>query len=303
MFFDDLPNQNGKGSEHHFRCPCGTCNLDFYLDNGCPETTSQTYPYLELSRLTENEKEDLVQKLSNDTANIIESFADLITDTSESLRAKNIEVGVLVSRALNIGAYKSDRVQKPLLAEDEHQLLQADTIDMVFIILRRHMSFFNYEILAYIIRKLGDDTDKGNLSKYYRQFRTFCERKIFEVPPSVFASSTDDDKKGKLFVVLVTEDIIEKLHDVKVSQRRIATLLNLRSSTLKLYRIDKASILLVFSVPHFVAKHIFPLSVSMHAQLMSEGFAVITSSPELPLHVAPMKVSIYLVIRFAIILC
>ena len=285
------PTSSAKETKH-FKCPCGNCNLDYYLDNGCPQFISQSYPYLELSELTESEKEDLVQKLSHETANIIESFADLITDTSESLRTRNVEVNVLISTSLNIGAYKSDRVQKPLLAEDECQLLKADTIDMVFIILRRHMSFFNYEILAYIIRKLGDDTDKGNLQEYHQKFHIFCERKIFEVPSRVFASSTDDCKKGKLFAVLVTEDIIEKLHDVKASQRRIATLLGIKASTLKLYRIDKASIILVFLVPVFVAQHIFPINTSLHAQLISEGFTVITPSPKLPLQVPQIKVCI-----------
>ena len=126
-------------SSLHFRCPCGICDLDSYLDSGCPMTTSQTYPYLELTKLSDDDKEDLVQTLSQDTANILESFADLITETSRSFRERKVDVKVLVNTSLSLGAFKSINVPKPLLSDVEEQLLKADSIDMVFIILRRHI--------------------------------------------------------------------------------------------------------------------------------------------------------------------
>lgn len=287
---DELHNQ-ALNSEDNFRCPCGKCDLDSYLDKGCPKTTSQSYPYLELSKLNEDDKEDLIQKLSSDTANIIECFADLITNTSKSLRSRNVEVSTLVSTSLNLGAYRSDRVQKPLLADHEDQLLKADSIEKVFIILRRHMSFFNYEILAYVIRNLGNDCDKENLKQYNEQFQMFCKRKVFEVSPTVFAPSTDR-KRCKLFIVLVTEDTIKLLGDVKASQRNIATLLGVKSSALKLYQIDKASIILVFSVPLFIAQQIFPLKSSICEQLKSKGFTVIVPVSKPQLHIGPIEVKL-----------
>lgn len=281
----DKPNK-------HFQCPCGECDLYSYLDNGCPKSTSETYPYLELSKLSDDEKKDLVQKLSQDTENILESFADLMTDTSRSLKKRNVGVRDLVSVSLNIGAYKSDKVQIPLLADDEQQLLKADSIDDVFIIIRRHISFFNYEILSYIIRKLGSSTDQENLKLYYEKFQTFCKRKVFEVSPTVFASSAGDDNKAKLFVILVTEDIVEKLYDIKASQRRIASLIGVKSSTLRLHRIDKASIILVFSIPLFVAQQLFPIDISTHEQLLSEGFTLLLPKQQLDGTTMQIKVSV-----------
>ncbi len=56
-------------NDSYFHCPCGLCDIISYLDNGCPKTSSKQYPYLELSNLDEDDKEDLIQKLSEDTAN------------------------------------------------------------------------------------------------------------------------------------------------------------------------------------------------------------------------------------------
>ncbi len=253
---------NGSNKEH-FHCPCGKCDLLSYLDNGCPKSNSKQYPYLELTQLDEGDKEDLLQKLSDDTANIIKRFANLLTTTGKSLKCRNIQVDELVKVALDLGAYKSNKNQLPLLDEDQQKLQQANSIDSAFIILRRHMSFFNYEILSHIIDHLGSENDQEELANYCSQFKTFCERRIFEVPPSVFDPSGQKRKDRKLFVVLGTEDLFQTLNDVKAAQRKIASLLGLRVSTLQLKQVDLASVILVFSVPASVGHHLSYASRSL----------------------------------------
>ncbi len=65
-----------------------------------------------------------------------------------------IKVDELVKVALDLGAFKSDKNQLPLLSEDRQKLLQASSIDGAFIILGEHMSFFNYEILSHTVYPL-----------------------------------------------------------------------------------------------------------------------------------------------------
>ena len=264
---------NCSNSEH-FHCPCGQCGLFSYLDKGCPKSNSSQYPYLELNELDEDDREDLLQKLSDDTASIIKSFANLLSTTSESLNSRNIEVDKLIKVALDLGAFKSDKNQLPLLGEDRHQLLQAKSIDRAFITLGEHMSFFNYEILSHVIEHLGSEEDKGNLAKYCSQFKTFCERKVFEVPPSVFDPSRQKRKNRKLYVVLGTEDLFQNLSDVKAAQRKISSLLGLTVSTLQLKRIDLASVILVFSIPASVGHHL-SLDSSIFENLTSFGFTLV----------------------------
>ena len=52
--------------------------------------------------------------------------------------------------ALTLGAYESENIQKPLLSEDEKELRNSKTIDGTFLVLRPHMSFFNFELLKHI---------------------------------------------------------------------------------------------------------------------------------------------------------
>ena len=272
-------NGHQPTNEEHFHCPCGQCDLLSYLDNGCPKTSSKQYPYLELSELDEDDKEDLVQKLSEDITNIIQSFADLLSTTSKSLNRRNVTVDELVKVALDLGAFKSDKNPLPLLSEDRHKLQQANSINSAFITLGEHMSFFNYEILSHIINHLGNEEDKENLAKYCSQFETFCERKVFEVPPRVFDPSEQKRKNRKSFVVLGTDDLLQTISDVKAAQRKIASLLGLRVSTLRLERVDFGSVILVFSVPTSL-EDLFPLDSSISEILISIGFTLIIPNQE-----------------------
>ena len=61
---------------------------------------------------------------------------------------------------------------------------------------------------------------------------------------------------------------------VKKAKHKIASILKLKSSTLHLHKIDEGSIILVLSIPEFVANEIFPLESATKAKLKREGFQV-----------------------------
>ena len=261
-----------------FQCPCGRCDLMSYLEKGCPKTTSHSYPYLALDHLNDDDREDLIQKLSDDTANIIQCFADLLSNTSESLKSRGIAVSQLIKVALDLGAYKSGRNPLPLLNENRTELQEAKSVDDAFIILGKHMSFFNYEILGHILRHLGDDNDNKKFESYCSQFKVFCEHKLFEVSPGVFyPSGTENRKNCRLFVVLGTKDLFETLADVKAAQRKVASLLGLRASTVQLKLIDNGSIILVFSIP-MALSDIFPIKQATLEKFKSLGYTLIVPS-------------------------
>ena len=262
-----------------FQCPCGECSLESYLDKGCPISMSDSFPYLDISNLNEGDKEDLVHKLSADVSEIMKCFAELLDRTSVSLGRRRVSVQRLVMRALSLGAYESPSIQKPLVKENEMELRCSQTIDEAFIILRPHMSFFNFELLEHIINceELCSADDRKRMTEYRSKFDKFCRRKVFEVSPTVFAQTNTELKKckRKIFVVLVTEHEAEpNLVYVNAAKQKIATLLNLKPSTLHLHRIDIGSLILVFSVPEFVAQELFPLNPSLTANLKAGGYFV-----------------------------
>ena len=260
------------GKSEEFRCPCGKCDLISYLDEGCPKSNSHSYPYLPLDHLSDDDKEDLIQKLSNDTADIIKHFADLLLNTCESMKTRQITIAKLANVALSVGAYESERNPLPLLKQDEEELMRSTSIDEAFTVLRRHVSFFNYEILGYVIEKLGDVEDQTNFASFCSKFKEFCQRKLFEVSPRAFSPSGDCLRRS--FVILGTKDLFEKLIDVKNAQRKVATILGLRSSTLQLRRIDISSVILVFSIPMMISD-IFPLERDTIKKLKESGYIII----------------------------
>ena len=258
-----------------FKCPCSKCDLITYLDQGCPKSKSNSYPYLPLNDLRDYDKEDLVQKLDNDSAKIIKHFAKLLSSTRRSMKMREITVGSLICTVLDIGAHKSMTNPLPLLEHEREKLKEAKSIDNVFIILEKHMSFFNHEILEHIIDEQGDQDDKEKLKEFQVHFSQFCKCRIFEVSPSVFDPTGQDKRTTKFFVVLASPDLIHTLADVKKAKNKIASLLGLHASTVKLKRIDIGSVILVFSIPLIVSQQVFPLSPAVYKELKSCGYAVI----------------------------
>ena len=52
--------------------------------------------------------------------------------------------------------------------------MKAQTVDHTFDILRPHMTFFNYEILEFLIEQMGSPDDKDDLQIFLQEFRRFC---------------------------------------------------------------------------------------------------------------------------------
>ena len=269
-------HKKGKETEQ-FQCPCGNnCDLIDYLDKKCPVSSSSSYPYLDVNKLSDDDREDLFQRLNDDTADIIQCFADLLSSTSESLRRRHITLERLIEVSLDLGVYKSGRNQIPLLEEDQAKLKETTSFGSAFNILRDHMSFFNYELLSHIIRHLGEDNDKKKFEVFCSQFKNYCKRKVFEVPagPAVLHPSGSERSSRIKFVVVATPDLINTLADVKAAQRKIASLLRLRASTVQLERIDIGCVILVFSIPRTL-NNLFPLKAATCAELKSGGFSLI----------------------------
>ena len=258
--------------------------MESYLDKGCPKSGSDAFPYLDLCNLDEDDKEDLKHKLCQDIADIIQSFAEVFDETCASIDKRGVPVHTLARRALSLGAYKSPKVQKPLLADEKRSLMSSGSIDEAFTILGSHMSFFNFELLKHITdsTQLCTDDDRKRMEDYCNKFDEFCRRKVFEISPSAVGQSTATLKKHKrrTFAVLLTKHEDEpNLVYVNAAKQKIASMLNLKPSTLHVHRIDEGSLILVFSVPEFVCKKLFPLKPSVKAMFKAEGFIVLMPEP------------------------
>ena len=247
-----------------FHCPCGECSLETYLQKGCSESC---IPYLGMTTLSKGDQENLNYILKKDTKKIMRSFADLSNKTCDSLVQQGVTIEKLVRVAANFNTSLHDH------------LMKLKSTDLVFATLATEMSFFNHEILANIIEELGDKDDKKRLMDYSKEFKKFCKRKIFEVEPGHCACGQILSRlKGrKLFAVVLPlgeKTIMNKLGDAVNIKEMLADILDVLPAALHLHRIDRGSVILVFSVPDCIAKKLFPLSNEKIALLRVNGMTL-----------------------------
>ena len=147
------------------------------------------------------------------------------------------------------------------------------------------MSFFNYEILKYLIERKGSKDDIIALTAFLNDFTIFCRRHVFEVPFTTYSNGNQvESRKMKqrlhvkvtdhfkaAFLIKGTAEALPsisdesqaenvcysklgiKLGDAKNIQRKLAKILGLNPSSLFLDSISKGSIILTFLLPTCVS--------------------------------------------------
>ena len=219
-----------------------------------------------MTTLSEEDQENLNHILKKDTKRIMESFTDLSNGTCDSLIQRGVTVETLVRVAVSIDSSLRDELKK------------SKSINEAFTDLAPEMSFFNHEILAKIIKVLGDKDDKDCLADYSKEFKEFCKRKVFEVEPGrcTCGQRLSKLKQRKLFAVVLPtgEKRLQNLGDAVSIKETLADDLGVPPATLHLHRIDRGSIILIFSVPDSVAEKLFPLPKEKIALLRVKGMVV-----------------------------
>ena len=159
--------------------------------------------------------------------------------------------------------------------------MRAQSVRDIFHALRPHMSFFNYEILQFLIEGKGSDGDKAALCTYLTNFTEFCRRHVFEVPFRTYSNGhqIEGPKTKQRLHIKITEHfkaaILMKsaaealpsiddevqannvcssklginLEDARNIQRKLANILDLNPSSLFLDTISEGSIILIFMLP------------------------------------------------------
>ena len=244
--------------------------------------------YTAWATLDQDDKIDLDARLLTEAENIGEKFAHLCSMTRDSFEQRSISPQMLADTLMDLAVYKpgsSCHDIVPLLKEEGGALTKAQSVRDTFHALRPHMSFFNYEILKYLIERKGSEDDKIALAVYLENFTEFCKRHVFEVPFTTYSNGHQieaHNKKQKLHIKVTehfkaaflikstTEDLRSttdelqannicsskleiNLEDAKNIQRKFASILDLNPSSLFLDTISEGSILLTFLLPMCVS--------------------------------------------------
>ena len=257
-----------------FGCGCGSCTLTSFIERGCPTpfSSKNTFPYLKLSGLTDEQQESLRERLRFETREIMMRFQELVSATIKSLIRRNVPVDELVPHVMTLGAFDPvlKTPQVPLFQDCLKKLKTAGTISKVFMVLNDYFSFFNYDIIEHIIKVLGTNEDKAELEKYKDTFNQYAKRRIFECG-SHFGPESETGN-ADVFVKLDSRYDNYTVAEIKGFCRKLSETLHLSSKgVLRLCRVEKGCFQLTFQVPSFVQHEIFPLSREQEEILKAEG--------------------------------
>ncbi|XP_064407315.1 uncharacterized protein LOC135352084 [Halichondria panicea] len=237
--------------------------------------TSFSFPYLDTSSLDEDDRIEMEDRLIADTTKMMIRFTAFTLIIQESFE-KRIPLDKIKDFVLSLDAFNNGIGVKVLDPQDKQEIKNAKNLAQVFMTLRDYISFFNYEIVQYLIELLGSPDDQTQLREYCSALDQFCKRNVFEVPAEAF-SSKSRIKTAKVFVLKLTErSRVTTLEYVRRLTRRIAEALGLQRAALQLCSIKQGCLELHFLVTVAVAKCIYPVSPTVQAALSAMGVKVLT---------------------------
>jgi hypothetical protein len=236
----------------------------------------QTIP----SELNPEDRIDLEAQLSDSADSMRENFASLLLNLCISFKRQGTSPRDLATGILALTQHSDS--DKPLLIRYEEDLKRAQTVDDIFDILRPHVTFFNHEILKFLVKRMGSPDDQRNLDSFLQEFTNFCRQSVFEIPATMLGHSTEKAVGQQKFSVKVTNLFKEalmvqcdqqatssnpaslnseerdricapeldiSLKDAKHIQRKLAKVLNLKPSSIYLDSIGFGSVILTFLLP------------------------------------------------------
>ena len=269
-----------------FKCPyCGLCSIDkFFSSLGCPKTNKDNpkFPYLDMTQLEHDEpgrKEYLEDRLAYDTYQMVVQFDRLTLSTRKSIKNQGVLTRDLASSLLSFRAFASSVNQTPLLQEHQSVILSTDSIAQIFLILREHISFFNYEIIKLVIEDLGTDEDRTKLKEYEAAFSEFCQRNVFEIPPHIYGQALTHGTEHNIIVFKYTPTVASTLQAVRWTRFEISKILGIEPYSLQLCSVEKGCLELHFLIPSFMTEHVLASSEICFKALQDINVQLVTPSP------------------------
>ena len=175
-------------------------------------------------------KDKLYQDLSDQTDKMKWAFSSLKKGLQHDLERSGIEVEEIVDI---------------LVGYDKHfktVLSNCTRMSPLFREIGEYMSFFDYNILEYLIDEYGSDTIKKRLKKYEDEFEDFSKRRVIECPSNAFGES----EKSEKVVKLISDKELDKLTvaDLRKFKQRVYRILGYK--LIKVVKVEGGSVKITF---------------------------------------------------------
>ena len=231
-------------------------------------TSSQTqnpFPYLKTSGLSFKEKDELYERLLQESMTIRLAFASLVSNTVMSLMTQDISSSKIHDEL------KSSRLNH------YRTVAGIESIGMALGNLGEYWGFSDNSLLEQIILKLGSSEDKQNLENYRQSLAEFAQRRIFECPTGMFGPSLGQSEE---LVTVKRKDQSTILNDMSLNQVQIISAIlksemGVEPSDMRLVSYHKeehmVSLELIFCMLALAAETLFPLTGEKEERMASLG--------------------------------
>ena len=186
-------------------------------------------------------------QMESETKEIRGIFADLVSDTYNSM-AENAIICEVQLWLKQLDAIKNAKCQSTaLLAECMDDIMKADSMMTLFMILSDYWSWWNHSLLEMLIDKFGDEDDQRRLQQFKEQFANFCKRRVCELPQKEGIFGV---RRGKRLVVEVDKNWEEiHINELSAIQHSISSILGIPEYALYLTSVSQGCIRLEFQIP------------------------------------------------------
>ena len=221
------------------------------------EVAKLSFPHIKKVITDGNAREKFEYRLRMESKAIIMQFRILRNKFFDSIERQKITAKKLVK-------YLKEEIAEAL--QQKTITTKPITVDDVEEFIENNTSFYDYQLIQYMIEVIGTDKDKDQLKHYEEAFSAYAERRVYECP-SIFNTS-DSDTKSELHVKLDSTYDECKLEELKDFQYRLCSVLRISVHLCHLKSIEKGCFLLTFFIPHHVQEAIFPLSIEQETALL-----------------------------------
>ena len=168
-------------------------------------------------KMSDSEKERVRVDLIEENKRVREAFLLLILHLYNSLINRDVQP-TDVQLNVKICGIPEEYTYPFMFCKD-------DDMSTVFVALSKHSSWFNFELISFLLDEIGTQEEKLFFQEYQQKILfLYLRRCIFEIPPHSFGQSNFRLQPTRLFLKVVDTILITGL-EVKAIQRNLADML------------------------------------------------------------------------------
>lgn len=251
---DELAQTSAKGvrvlQQEKGRAPSNTQDDTVIIPAQAEHVAVVTPPSAALTVHTSAKRQNEVHR---EIDNLKDMYDDLLMEAVEYFKEKHAETPTILSKlrtsiAILPGSLKDEHIH--FLESKSSEIVEATSVDKLFIIVSHYSDFYNYSLVAHIIRKFGNDKLRKDLQNYTAEFEAFCvQTNLSDYVAAIAGSQKIPPEFSELVFKMGPQWELRTLKDLEEFHKTLRGRAFLASHAVRLMGGKTGSILLIWSVP------------------------------------------------------